>query len=166
SRNAILQQQDILWEGQPGNSNFEVRVTTETDVNWDTKRGWYMDLVSPNHGPEGERAVASPTLRGGRIIFPTLIPSPDPCGFGGSSWLMEMDAVSGARLVDSPLDINEDGDIDAEDFVTVTIDGVEVTVPVSAVRSREGIIRTPAIISAGELEYKLSSGTSGNVETL
>ncbi|MBN1238037.1 MAG: fimbrial assembly protein [Gammaproteobacteria bacterium] len=167
SRNSVLTQQEILYEGMPPGSHFDVRVTSEYDVDWDNKRGWYLDLVSPNNGAEGERVVASPILRGGRIIFPTLIPSPDPCGFGGNSWLMEIEAVSGSRLVDSPLDINEDGNIDAGDFVTVQLgDGTELTVPVSAIRSREGIIRTPAIVSAGELEYKLSSGTSGNVETL
>ena len=99
------------------------------------------------------------------VISP-LIPSPDPCEFGGSSWIMELDAVSGSRLVDSPLDINEDGEIDSGDFVTVVIDGQTVTVPVSAVRSREGIVRTPTVISAGDEEFKLASGTSGNVEVL
>ena len=44
---------------------------------------------------EGERVVSLPILRNGRVIFPTLIPSPNPCEFGGSSWLMELDAVSG-----------------------------------------------------------------------
>src|SRR5690606_32798257 len=108
-------------------------------------------------------------LRSGRIVFPTLIPSPDPCGFGGSSWLMEMDAISGARLTDSPLDITEDGDIDSDDEVAIDLDGdgvADATVPVSGVRSREGIIRTPAVIGAGEVEYKIASGTSGNVESL
>jgi type IV pilus assembly protein PilY1 len=165
NRTSALQPQQILYEGAVPNSNFDVRVTSDNPVDWDNKRGWYIDLESP-YGPEGERVVASPILRGGRIIFPTLIPSPDPCGFGGTSWLMEMEAVSGSRLLDSPLDITEDGNIDSGDFVTVVVDGVAITVPVSAVRSREGIIRTPAIVSAGELEYKLASGTSGNVETL
>jgi type IV pilus assembly protein PilY1 len=166
-RDTVLQEQEIVYEGTPPGSSFEVRVTTNDPVDWVNKRGWYLDLESPNLGPEGERVIASPILRAGRIIFPTLIPSPDPCEFGGSSWIMELDAVSGSRLVDSPLDINEDGDIDAGDFVTVTLDdGTTVNVPVSGVRSREGIVRTPTVVSAGEQEYKLASGTSGNVEVL
>ncbi|HUF71501.1 MAG TPA: PilC/PilY family type IV pilus protein [Gammaproteobacteria bacterium] len=167
SRDTVLQEQEIVFEGTPSGSSFEVRVTTNDPVDWVNKRGWYLDLESPNNGPEGERVVASPILRGGRIIFPTLIPSPNPCEFGGSSWIMELDAVSGSRLIDSPLDINEDGEIDSGDFVTVDLpDGTTVNVPVSGVRSREGIVRTPAVISAGEDEFKLASGTSGNVEVL
>ena len=50
-----------------------------------------MDLVSPS-GFQGERVIANPLLRNGRVIFTTLIPDQDPCGFGGDSWLMELDA--------------------------------------------------------------------------
>lgn len=167
SRDTVLQEQEIVYEGTPAGSSFEVRVTTNDPVDWVNKRGWYLDLQSPNNGAEGERVVSSPILRGGRIIFPTLIPSPNPCEFGGSSWIMELDAVSGSRLIDSPLDINEDGSIDSGDFVTAVLDdGTTVNVPVSGVRSREGIVRTPAVVSAGEEEFKLASGTTGNVEVL
>ncbi len=169
NRDTALQRQQIVYEGPAGGSAFEVRLTTDNDVDWNSKRGWYIDLRSPNKGAEGERVVAAPILRSGRIVFPTLIPSPDPCGFGGSSWLMEMEAISGARLADSPLDINEDGDIDGDDMVGIDIDGDgsdDAYVAVSGVRSREGIIRTPAVVGAGDLEYKIASGTSGNVETL
>ncbi len=169
NRDTALQRQHIIYEGTPSGSAFEVRLTSDTEVDWNVKRGWYLDLESPVKGSEGERVVAAPILRNGRIVFPTLIPSPDPCGFGGSSWLMEMDAISGARLADSPLDITEDGDIDSDDLVGIDTDGdgdVDTSVAVSGVRSREGIIRTPAVVGAGDLEYKIASGTSGNVETL
>lgn len=144
--------------------NFEVRVTTDVEPDWAFQRGWYLDLVSPVRGREGERVVSDPILRAGRIIFTTLIPSPSPCDSGGSSWLMEMDGVTGGRLSYSPFDINEDGMVDDADYVTVEVDGELITVPVSGVRSREGIIQTPAIISAGAVEYKMASGTSGEVE--
>jgi type IV pilus assembly protein PilY1 len=165
-RLSVLTEQQIQYEGTPPGSHFETRVTTQTAVDWDNKRGWYIDLLSPANGAEGERVVSAPILRAGRIIFPTLIPPLDPCGGDGGSWLMEMEAVSGSRLPDSPLDINEDGEIDAADDVTVTINGQTVTVPVSGVRSREGIIDSPAVVTAGEKEYKLASGTSGNLEVL
>lgn len=165
SRSTALTQQRILDEFVPENSAFEVRVTTDAQVDWSTRRGWYLDLLSPD-GPEGERVVASPILRAGRIIFPTLIPSRDPCGFGGTSWLMEIEAISGSRLQQPPLDITEDGEINDDDFVTVIVDGERIRVPVSGVRSRQGIIRTPAVVSAGNREYKIASGTTGNIETL
>ena len=164
---SALQEQEIIFEGRPENSAFNVRVTTAHQIDWNSQRGWYLDLVSPVHGAEGERVIASPILRAGRVIFPTLIPSPNPCEFGGTSWLMEMDAVSGARLVRSPLDITEDGEIDDGDLVTIQLeDGSTIEVAVSGVQSREGIIRTPAVVTAGDVEFKLASGTSGNVEML
>ena len=79
---------------------------------------------------------------------------------------MEMDAISGMHLIDAPLDINEDGVIDAGDNVSIVVDGAYVSVPISGVQSREGIVRSPAVISAGEMEYKVMSGTTGGVDTL
>jgi type IV pilus assembly protein PilY1 len=167
ARSTALTEQEIQFEGDPGGgSQFNVRVTSGYPVDWNTKRGWFLDLESPVNGPEGERVVDTPLLRGGRVIFTTLIPSGDPCSAGGTSWLMELDAINGRRLLESPLDINEDGEIDSDDFVSVIVDGEYVTVPISGVQSREGIVRTPAVISAGEVEYKITSGTTGAVDTL
>jgi type IV pilus assembly protein PilY1 len=166
-RQAVLTRQTILYEGQPANSNFNVRVTSQNPVDWISARGWYIDLESPLLGGQGERVVSLPILRNGRVIFPTLIPSANPCEFGGSSWLMEIEAVTGSRLEQPPLDITEDGDIDDDDRVTVSIGGITVTVPPSAVQAREGIIDTPAVVDTGDgKEIKIASGTSGNVEVL
>jgi type IV pilus assembly protein PilY1 len=170
-REDILTRQEILYEDDPAalpsGRNFAVRVTSNNPTDWDSARGWFIDLVSPLNGAEGERVVSLPLLRNGRVIFPTLIPSASPCEFGGASWLMEIEAVSGKRLDQPPLDINEDGDIDSEDLVTVTIDGVSVTVAPSAIQSREGIIDTPAVLTTPDgNEIKVASGTSGNVEAL
>jgi type IV pilus assembly protein PilY1 len=167
-REAVLTRQEILFEGQPTGSNFAVRVTSQNSTNWSTQRGWFIDLVSPVNGEEGERVVSLPLLRNGRVIFPTLIPSATPCEFGGTSWLMELEAVSGYRLDQPPLDITEDGLIDSNDRVTVNIGGVTVTVAPSAIQSRENIIDTPAVIVDGETgeEIKVASGTSGGVEAV
>src|SRR5690606_1942593 len=114
-----------------------VRVTTNEPI-LPTHTGWYIDLPAA-----GERQVSMPRLRAGRVLFTTLIPATDPCGFGGTSWLMEIDALSGARLDYSPFDLNQDYRFDADDFVTIEIDGEPVKVPVSARQSIEGIIKTP-----------------------
>ena len=169
NRAAALQQQSIVYEGQPMGSAFNLRVTTNTAVDYNTKRGWYLDLLPPTGVAQGERVVSLPILRNNRVIFPTLIPSPNPCEFGGTSWLMELDAVNGARLEQPPLDITEDGDIDGDDLVTVDIGGgvILTLVAPSAVESREGIIDTPAVVETGDgEEIKIASGTSGEVETL
>lgn len=136
----------------------DIRVTTRKSIA-DADDGWFFDLPTT-----GERQVSTPILRNGRIIFTTLIPSGDACSAGGTSWLMEMDALSGGRLSFSPFDLNEDGEFNVQDFITVTIDGEEVQVPASGIRSTEGIIKTPAIIVLDrDRETKKASGSSGGI---
>jgi type IV pilus assembly protein PilY1 len=127
------------------------------------KRGWYMDLGSPSGNSNvasGERAVSLPLLRAGRIIFTTVIPSADPCLAGGTSWLMELDAFTGGNLNYAVLDTNGDGEFNSADNVSC---GNGLTCPPGGMRSREGIIKTPGIVSAGDTEYKYSGGSSGNI---
>jgi type IV pilus assembly protein PilY1 len=61
-------------------------------VNWVAKSGWYMDF-NP-----GERIITKPLLLYDRVIFPTVIPSIDPCNSGGSGWLMELIGVGDRNL--------------------------------------------------------------------
>ena len=157
---SVLTEQRILSESQVG--SFWLRTTTDTALATNS-RGWYMDLLSPVNGNEGERAVSAPILRSGRIIFTTLIPSADPCEAGGTSWLMELDAEGGGRLPLSPFDVNDDGVFDERD--NVPGEGGASTPP-SGVRSGVGIIQTPAIIEAGSVEYKIGSGSTGEIETI
>ena len=122
-----------------------------------------MDLLSPNTPTfRGEMQVSDSVLRNGRIVFTTLIPDADPCSAGGTSWLMEMDALSGSRLLDSPFDNNRDGQFTSADFVSVTIDGVPMTIPVSGMQSEVGIAQQPGILSGDSLEFKYLSGTTAN----
>ncbi|MDQ2068808.1 pilus assembly protein [Natronospira bacteriovora] len=157
-----LQQQEILAE--VAFEDFQVRVTSDEEVG--NNDGWYLDLVSPVTGPAGERIISNPVLRGSRVIFTTVIPSDNPCAAGGESWLMEIDAKSGSRLEYSPFDLNDDGEFDESDYVTVTVNGETITVPVSGLRSRVGVIRTPGIISAGGTEYKYVAGSTGQMERI
>lgn len=174
-----LQEQSILYETTLASLSLDVRVTSETEVDYTTKDGWYMDLHSPITGSnplayteEGERVVSNPVLRSGRIIFATLIPESDPCGWGGTSWLMEIDAVEGRRLATSPFDVNEDGTFDINDLLASydtngdgTIDAND-KVAISGIRKHGvGIIKTPGIISTGDdTEVKYVSGSSGSLE--
>jgi type IV pilus assembly protein PilY1 len=136
----------------------DIRVTTKKAIA-DADDGWFFDLPAT-----GERQVSTPILRNGRIIFTTLIPSGDACSAGGTSWLMEMDALTGGRLSFSPFDLNEDGEFNVQDFITVQIDGEDVQVPASGIRSTEGIIKTPAIITLDrDRETKKASGSSGGI---
>jgi type IV pilus assembly protein PilY1 len=135
-------------------------------IDWSTQRGWYMDLMDQEIAPDnrGERMVTEPLLRNGRIIFITMIPSADPCSFGGDSWLMELDANDGSRLAFSPFDLNADNAFDQQDYVTTTLNGNQVTIPVSGRKSEQGIIKTPGVLYGQGQEFKYASGSAGGID--
>ena len=155
--------QTIDYEVSSG--GFDLRVTSKNTVTYPTKKGWYMDLKLATGSAQGERVVTAPVIRSNRIVFTTLVPNTDPCTFGGTGWLMEVDAITGAQLPLTPFDINGDGQFTSADFVTVVIAGVNTQVPVSGKKSKVGIIKTPSVVKAGSKEYKYTSGSSGSLET-
>jgi type IV pilus assembly protein PilY1 len=167
---AALTQQTITFEDNVtfGSKVIPTRATSQTTVPA-ASRGWYLDLLSgppgvpPPSGFKGEMTVADSVLRNGRVIFPTIIPNTDPCAFGGNSWLMELDALSGGRLNYPPLDLNGDGKFDSNDYVTLA-DGTKV--PPSGILASEGIIGKPGILSGSNAEHKFMPGTTGNMQTL
>ena len=175
SGRSTLLQQTILYEGsytlQDGTSSSQpLRVTSNTDYSSSppAELGWYLDLTSPVSGAQGERLVNQPTLRNGRIIFTTIIPSSNSCSGGGDSWLMELSALDGSQLSESPFDLNKDGSFDSKEYVQVTIGGKTVWVPVSGVKYTE-LLTTPAIGSQSgtpSKETKYMSGSSGSVNTI
>lgn len=151
---------EFVFEG------FTVRTSTNNNGFYTAKKGWYMDFLKPSATTsDGERIVTAPLLRNGRIIFNTLIPLPpdgtDVCGAAseGTSWLMEMDALTGSRLPDTPggapWDLDGDGQINANDLVPY---GGGFISP-SGKQSKVGSTGTPGVISSGTLEYKYSSGS-------
>jgi type IV pilus assembly protein PilY1 len=131
--------------------------------------GWYMDLVNTqadgdgnatNTDNLGERQVSDPILRGGRILFTTLIPSDDPCDFGGTGWLMEMDADTGGALSQPPFDLNRDGDYDDDDVVN-DVNGNDGGT--GGAKLEDGAANSPGIASDEDDEYKYLGNSSGNV---
>lgn len=128
------------------------------------KQGWYLDLVSPASGIQGERVVYSPLARGDRIIFTTLIPSANSCDSGGTSWLMELASLSGGRLTVTPFDVNNDRTFSSADFLN---DGANGNVPVGGRKSTVGITPAPTVTKCGtSKECKFMTGTTGNQETV
>lgn len=157
NRDDVLQPQTITVETTA--FGREVRMVSDNPVIWtgkDAKRGWYLDLVPPGGGNQGERVVSAPLLRFGRVIFSTLVPFDDPCSAGGTSWLMELDAQTGARLGYSVFDLNKDGLFNAGDYLEVG----NSSGPVSGLKSTVGITKASAVVSAGEKEYKVQTGTN------
>ena len=70
----------------------EVTSAGENAVPWSTVSGWYLDF------PANERIIVKPQLYYDRLIFPTIIPSEDPCSAGGTTWVMELIAVGNTDL--------------------------------------------------------------------
>jgi type IV pilus assembly protein PilY1 len=59
--------------------------------------------------------VSEPSLFSNRVLFTTLIPDATECSPGGTGWLMELDAVTGAALGGPSFDVNGDGEVNAAD---------------------------------------------------
>ena len=76
---------------------------------------------------------------------------------------MEMNAGTGARLDKPQFDINEDGVIDDNDLVIVQIDGEDVALPPTGLKS-EGRLYPPAILRIDEdKEKKYFSSSRGKI---
>ncbi|GAA4103534.1 pilus assembly protein [Zhongshania borealis] len=147
---------DLIDSG--GSTSFRARLVSNNSPDSAPEYGWQLKLAPPSGAATGERAVSKPILSSGRIIFTTIIPNSDVCGYGGSSWLMELDAQNGGRLSSPSLDANDDGKVD--DLDQILFDGKYY--PISG-RGSDEMIKTPGIIGAGDLEYKYTSGSSGTI---
>ena len=178
---STLVEQTVIQAVTIGNKNY--RITSQEPVTWvddpnttgmdEAKDGWYFDL--PSSSTSGERTAYNPLLRFGRFIATTLIPSSTPCKFGGDSWVMELDYLTGGRLNSSPFDVNGDTQINDGDLQTATIDGEEVPVAVGGLLLDIGITPTPTVIGGGLIpgstppqlhEFKIFSGSSGSIQSV
>lgn len=181
-RTTLLQQEIV--EEKPDAWGNDIRITTAHPINWNLHHGWYMDLVNVDGGNtdnQGERQVSNAVFRNGRILFSTLIPNTEVCSFGGSGWLMYLDAGNGGRLDISPFDLNFDGTFSNSDLVSTTdtsgsgagsgggggggsTGGGTTMATVSGIKSSSGIPSAPALIesSSGLMDYIGINNTSGS----
>ncbi len=154
-KSALLQQQviDVL---------NDYRITSNNIIDWNTHKGWYIDLPT-----SGERQVTDSQLRNGKIIFTTMIPDTTVCSYGGSGWLMEMDALSGSRLLDPALDVNGDGKINSADIIFSGGSNVPPSgKKMSGIPSAPGILGGAGGSSTSGLENKYLNLSSGTIEKI
>ncbi len=165
-----LQEQTILAEQEFPALGKKFRVTSDSSVNYSSEKGWYMDLISPANGIEGEIVTTGALLRAGRIIFTTIVPTQDPCTSGGFSWLMEIDAITGKRLATAPFDINGDGRFTMEDYLLMydtdqdgDVDEDDGKMPPSGISDiGQGIVKSVGVITCEDgVECKYTIGSSG-----
>jgi len=119
----LLQQWVIYWGPNPYNANETLRVLTDNEPDWETYEltdrpivhaGWYFDLPLSK-----ERVIRDPVYRDGRLIIISSIPESNPCSAGGVSIIHELNSCTGGRLDSAVFDINNDGIIDENDFITI-----------------------------------------------
>lgn len=135
----------------------EGRKTTRNELT-SSHKGWFIDLYNTEGGlsdadasagaNKGERQISRPILRGTRIVFTTLIPSENPCDFGGSGWLMELESRDGGGPRRPALDVNDDLIVDLEDAYDSNDDDVvdEEDGGISGLRS-DAMLSAPAVLS-------------------
>ncbi len=117
-----LVEREILAEGEI--NGFGARVIDEGSVDdMIGKKGWFMDLESPENGVEGERMVVPNQFQGRVLIGTTRIPdASDVCRPTGRGFVMAIDPFTGARLDRTFFDITMDGLFNDADKLLV--DGV------------------------------------------
>ena len=165
-----LQEQTILYQGSAGDPDIraDVRIVSRNSIDWNTQSGWYINL-SYQGVREGERVVDYAVMRTDRIVFTTMIPNDNECASGGNSWLMEVEFVTGARLLYSAFDLNEDQAFGLADFIAIKLPSeaeagatVEVRLPSSGILI-PAIAKVPAFVSLDGKDVKYSSLSSGEL---
>ncbi|MET0532868.1 MAG: PilC/PilY family type IV pilus protein, partial [Steroidobacter sp.] len=156
---ANLMQRDILAEGVI--NSIGVRVIEEgTTAEIDSRRGWFMDLISPVRGSQGERMVVQNRFQGQALIGTTRIPdATDACQPAGSGFVMAINPFTGARLDLTFYDVTRDGEFTNPDMLMVN---GQLTV-VSGVGFESGP-SNPLFIE-NMMQVGLDDGTTETIET-
>ncbi|MHC8385421.1 pilus assembly protein [Pseudomonas sp. LB3P14] len=149
-KTSSLQAQAVT--GVVSGSSGQLITTSQNDVTYPAKKGWYLPLVY-NNVLTGERVINQASLVGQRIVFTTAsVDTTDPCASFGTGKLVELDAFSGKMLNYAVLDSNGDGVVDSTDTVS------------SGVIFTGGIPTLNAIVNGAT--RKIVNDSSGGVTTL
>lgn len=103
-------------------------------------KGWYMDLPAT-----GETVPFNPLPTSGQVLYNTVIPSTNPCEFGGESFIMALDPFTGAASALGNFDADNDGNFSATETVQDG-SGNQTAVSAIGVRSTVGITPTPNVM--------------------
>jgi type IV pilus assembly protein PilY1 len=162
----LLEQTQIFFGSALGE---EFRVLSDNDIDWfspgaiaadDTGShvGWYFDLPAT-----GERAVMDVIIRDGILNTISTIPSNSPCGAGGKSFIMGLDACDGGMLGALFFDLNGDGILDMNDMINIGSPANPIWVVPTGMQ-KTGIFYTPAILSLpGGTAKSFYSTSTGNI---
>jgi type IV pilus assembly protein PilY1 len=152
-----LQQQQL----ETGYSNETHMVLSNNAMTWYPDKtdsgishvGWYFDLPKL-----GERIIANPSVREGKIFITTLMPAKSKCGVDGNSSIYILDACSGGRLSDPVFKENDE-------YIKITAPGLEPLPPSGIVLP--AIVNNPVFLHNPEEQSDiLIFGDLGNNVTL
>ncbi|UZE22947.1 pilus assembly protein [Pseudomonas sp. B21-056] len=147
-----LQAQSIT--GVFSGSTGQFVTTSQTDVTYPAKKGWYLPLVY-NNALTGERVINPANLVLGRVVFTTAaVDTTDPCASFGTGKLIEVDAFSGKMLNYAVLDTNADGKLSSLDTISA---GVVFT---------GGIPTLSAVVNANGATNMIVNDSSGGITDL
>jgi len=138
--------------------NADIRVPTNNSVDYasggaNKKYGWFIDLPT-----SGERVVSTPFVRGDIVYFNTMIPSSDPCSYGGDGWLMSVKYSNGGRPDTAVFDYDGNGSVNTTDLVT---NGTLVDVAAGGVHYNDGLPTGSSFM--GDVRYTPGTSTeNGN----
>ncbi len=182
----LLRQNQKLFTVQMAGLEHRVRVLTSSKPSWETQpdadhpsrqkpnpsdsidnhAGYYFDL-NP-----GERVISDVIIRDGHLLAIGFTPNKDPCGPGGNSIFMEVNAFTGGTARDALFDISGDRDINKKDLVKIDFDedGVTEELAPSGLEFM-GNLQLPSILQFGNnpkipLEKKYFSSSTGRIEQL
>jgi len=166
AQNVTLQSQGQVFFGNVGGE--DLRVISDNEVNLysiaadpvSSHAGWYFDLPATS-----ERAIQNVFVRDFVLNIISTVPSANPCGAGGDSILMGMDACNGSRLDVPFADFNGDGVIDSNDMINIGSANKPIWV-VPTGWKKTGIYYPPAVVSLpGGMSRYYYSTSSGVIMT-
>ncbi|MCL7751032.1 hypothetical protein LV475_05415 [Guyparkeria hydrothermalis] len=157
-----------------GNVGRATSTGSAADLAEDDDAGWYMDLVSPVEGEEGERIVYTTQLIAGRLVVNTLIPkADDPCDTLPAGALMIVEPFSGANPNTRLLDVNGDGVIGDDELSSggVYFNGIRFDVglagALTAAKDSDGNLKLLGGDLAGDdVNLEMSGGAAGAMQRL
>lgn len=182
----LLRQQQKVFTVHSGGSDYRVRLIGNSEPSWEVKPdpdhgtrqkpdpsdsvdnhvGYYFDLNA------GERVISDVMIRGGHLLAIGFTPSRDPCGPGGDSIFMEVNAFTGGTAGGALFDISGDREIDDRDLVRIDFnaDGISEALAPCGIGFM-GNLQPPSILQLGNnpknpLEVKYMSSSTGRIEKL
>jgi len=128
--------------------NEDTRITDPSlEVDYEGgKFGWYIDLPEDT----GERVVSDAVARGDMIFFNTVIPTDNPCEYGGTGWEMSVRIENGGSPMTPVVDQDGSGHFTNQDTIEVTLAGSSGPTPLGPSGTKfeddEGLPSGPAIV--------------------